>query len=485
METEKEMLKSNIPDIMTPGFYAEYNYFAGPNGLPANVQKLLLIGDTTSEGSLEVAKPVAVYNEIDVISLAGAGSILHQMYISAKKAWKYAQITLVRHAAVTGTSASWDISCEISGAAAAKSGLAKIKIGKEIITVGYGVGATEASIIESVVADINAKTDLGVLSAIDSQDTSTAVVTAKSAGAYISSAQGGLIISAESTTEDVDFTITPEAGVGAVDITTALQAVFPERYHLIVSSICDAENLSRLKTHLESASEALEMRGQRAIAVFVTPSLSAVNAAQTLAEAVNYERVHIAAVKNKILSPAWSIAAALGSIFCSNTQPNKPMNGLPLPSIAIPAVEDKWSGDEREALLRAGVIPLQDEEGSLCIVRAVTTRSSNNGTRFVKLIDTGVIASLDYTRDSIVSRQKEKFQNAVIHATLTDSINEENISVCKDLEIALIHRFVDAYADQFISEESVTEPGRVLCQIPASIVPGLNQIMNSIELYLS
>lgn len=478
------MLTTNIPDIMTPGFYAEYNYFAGPNGLPANVQKLLLIGDISSEGSLQVAKAVDVYTEADVISLAGAGSILHQMYLSAKKAWKYAKITLLRHAAVTGSAAAWDISIALSGAAATKSGIAKVKIGKEIITVGYGVGATEESIMASIVAMLNSKTELVVSSAVDAEDSSTAVLTAKSNGAYIGATQGGLIVSAEATTEDVTFTITPTAGVGTVDIETALQAVFPERYHLIATSVCDADNLALLKTHLEAASSSLEMRGQRSISAFVTPSLNAVNTVKTLAESVNYERVHIAALKSESLTPAWSIAAALGAIFVSNSQPNKPMNWTSVPDVAIPAIENQWTGDEREALLSAGVIPLQEDDNSLCIVRAVTTRSSKDGVRFTKLIDTGIIASLDYTRDSIIIRQRAKFKNAVIHEMLPDAINEENKSVCKDLEKALIHRFVDDYDDQFITEESTSEPGRVLSQIPAGIVPGLNQIMNSIDLYL-
>lgn len=88
---------------MIPGSYSEYNYFAGPNGLPANIQKVLLVGDIAEGGTLAVAKPTAVYNESEVLALVGAGSVLHQMYRAAKNAWKYAQITLVRHKATAGT----------------------------------------------------------------------------------------------------------------------------------------------------------------------------------------------------------------------------------------------------------------------------------------------------------------------------------------------------------------------------------------------
>jgi Mu-like prophage tail sheath protein gpL len=100
-------LNSNIPETMIPGSYTGYNYYAGPNGLPANIQKVLLIGDVSSEGSLAACKPTEVSSEQEAIALAGSGSVLMQMYKAAKKAWRYDQITLLRHAAVTGSAASW------------------------------------------------------------------------------------------------------------------------------------------------------------------------------------------------------------------------------------------------------------------------------------------------------------------------------------------------------------------------------------------
>ena len=129
-------------------------------------------------------------------------------------------------------------------------------------------------------------------------------------------------------------------------------------------------------------------------------------------------------------------------------------------------------------------IPLVEEDSRLCIVRAVTTKCRNGNTRFTKLIDTGVIASLDYLRDSIISMHTNKYKNKVIHALLADAINEDNKQVCRDLEAVKILRFIAEYDDQFITEESTSEPGRMLCQIPAPVVPGLNQIYSTIDLYL-
>ena len=486
-------LNSNIPETMIPGSYTGYNYYAGPNGLPANIQKVLLIGDVSSEGSLAACKPTEVSSEQEAIALAGSGSVLMQMYKAAKKAWKYAQITLLRHAAVTGSAASWALT--FSGAAT-KAGTVSVICNGVEYAAGVAKNDEPGSIAVELANVINNTPDApftAVATLDDSTPTGEVVLTAKCKGAYISASAGGLNVSVASEAEGITAgSITPTAGVGTVSLETALAAAFPERFHIIVSPVNDAINLGYLKTHLDSAAAPLEQRGQRAVcAMIATPTMdgtalvrgAATNAANA-AKAQNYERVHIAAVKNKLNATVWEIAAGLGAIFASNSKPNVPMNGVAIPGLAIPEIEDKWSGEEQDALLYAGVIPLVEEDSQLCIVRAVTTKSNNSGVRFTKLIDTGVIASLDYFRDAILSTHKAKFKNKVIHALLADSINEENKKVAKDLEDEEILRYIDDYADQFITQESKKEPGRMLCQIPAPVVPGLNQIYNTIDLYL-
>lgn len=469
-------LNPNIPETMIPGTYTGYNYYAGPNGLPANIQKVLLIGDVSSAGSLAACKPTEVSSEQEAISLAGSGSVLMQMYKAAKKAWKYAQITLLRHAAVTGSAATWEST--LSGTATA-AGIVSVIINGQKISVGVAKTDTAAAVATALAAEVNNTPDAPVTA---EAATAKVTLTAKCSGAYVSAAAGGLNVSVTSEATGITAgAVSATAGVGTVDLTTALAAAFPERFHIIVSPVNDETNLGKLRTHLEAAAAPLEQRGQRAVCAMVAASASA---AKTEALKHNYERLHIAAVKNKLNATVWEIAAGLGAIFASNSKPNVPMNGVAIPGLAIPEIEDKWSGEEQDVLLYAGVIPLVEEDSQLCIVRAVTTKSNNSGVRFTKLIDTGVIASLDYFRDAILSTHKAKFKNKVIHALLADSINEENKKVAKDLEDEEILRYIDDYADQFITQESKNEPGRMLCQIPAPVVPGLNQIYNTIDLYL-
>ena len=469
-------LNPNIPETMIPGTYTGYNYYAGPNGLPANIQKVLLIGDVSSAGSLAACKPTEVSSEQEAIALAGSGSVLMQMYKAAKKAWKYAQITLLRHASVSGSAATWEST--LSGTATA-AGIVSVIINGQKISVGVAKTDTAAAVATALAAEVNNTPDAPVTA---EAATAKVTLTAKCSGAYVSAAAGGLNVSVESEAAGITAgAVSASAGVGTVSLETALAAAFPERFHIIVSPVNDETNLGKLRTHLEAAAAPLEQRGQRAVCAMVAASASA---AKTEALKHNYERLHIAAVKNKINATVWEIAAGLGAIFASNSKPNVPMNGVAIPGLAIPEIEDKWSGEEQDVLLYGGVIPLVEEDSQLCIVRAVTTKSNNSGSRFTKLIDTGVIASLDYFRDSIMAMHKAKYKNKVIHALLPDALNEDNKKIAYDLEAEQILRYIDDYADQFITQESPNEPGRMLCQIPAPVVPGLNQIYSTIDLYL-
>lgn len=478
-------LTPNIPETMIPGTYTGYNYFAGPNGLPANIQKVLLLGDISSEGSLAVNKPTAVSTEAEALALAGAGSVLMQMYKAAKNAWKYAQITLCRHAAVTGSAAKW--ASTVSGSATGAGAVSFIINGKKV-SAGVAKNDAAADVATALAAAINADVDLPVTAAAS---TATVTLTAKCKGEYIANGTfgdddevtitGGISVSVESKAAGITLgAITVTAGVGEIDLESALAAAFPERYHLIVTPVCDSANLTLLLNHVEAAAAPLEQRGQRVIGATVVSSASA----GVAVNGVNHERLHIAAVKNKINNTAWEIAAGVAAIFASNSQPNVPMNGVAVPGLATPEVEDKWSGEEQDVLLYGGVIPLVEEDSRLCIVRAVTTKHLNGSSRFTKLIDTGVIASLDYFRDSILAMHRAKYKNKVIHALLPDALNEDNKAIAYALEAEAILRYIDDYADQFITQESPNEPGRMLCQIPAPVVPGLNQIYSTIDLYL-
>ena len=468
----------SIPETYLPGSYNDLNYYGGRNGLPKNIQKVALVGAGLSSGSLAVNTPQAVNSEDEVIAYAGSGSVLHRMYLAAKAAWNYAIITLVRHAEpAEGTAAAWTVTFATT---ATKSGRIAYRIGSDTVTIYISVGDTPAAKAAKLAAAVNAKTALPVTAT--SADAVT-TITAKNTGAYVSS---GLTFKA--TVYDTDMTAVhalATAGTGDVDITAALASIFGARYHLIAVDVSDSANVALLKTHLGNAADAARQRGQRGLVGFVGAKADAI----TLAN-INSERISIGCCKTGYAAPQWEIAASMASIYASNSKPNLPMNSEPIPGMPVPDVVDIWSdgvGGDQDTLLEGGVVPLVPVDGTLCIVRAVTTRTSNNGVRFEKLFDTGTIAAFDYFRDCEKARDDEDFRKAVLfdngELSLRDAIKLAHYDVAKKLEKENITRNVTAHKAEFTCDESATV-GRVLCHSPATIVPGLIQIYNTIDLII-
>ena len=233
-------LSPKISETMIPGSYTAYNYYAGPNGLPANIQKVLLIGDvsTAKASTTPVNKPTEIGTETEAYDFAGAGSVLMQMYKAAKKAWKYAQITMLRHGAVTGSAATWSFTF---AGTATKSGKVSVFCNGIEYAVGVAYDSTTPddykAVAENLADEINNTPDApftAVATQSSSVSTGEVVLTAKCKGAYVSAATGGLNVSVVSEAAGITVgTITATAGVGTVDLTTALTAAFPERFHII------------------------------------------------------------------------------------------------------------------------------------------------------------------------------------------------------------------------------------------------------------
>jgi len=469
-----------IPETMVPGSFNDFNYYAGPNGLPSNVQKVLLVGAGLSSGAIAVNTPTDVTAEAEVIAGFGAGSIVHRMYLVAKAAWKYAKITAVRHAEpVDGTAGTWTLTFATT---ATKSGQIDFQIGKDLVSIGVAVGATPAAKATSMAAAINAKTQLPGTATVAE---GVLTFTLKNTGKYVSD---GMTLKASTTDTDMTATLAvDDAGTGTVDITTTLAACFGARYHLICIDQNDATNMAVLKTHMNNAGDAITQRGQRGIAGFKGDKATVT----ALGLGLNAERMHIGTVKAGYLGTPWEIAASMGAIFASVSKPNIPMNFKAIPGMPVPDVQDLWSdeaGGDMDVLLEAGIIPLAAQGTQLVIVRAVTTRTSNNGVRFEKLVDTGTVASFDYYRDCIHLRDIEKFSESVLwvhgDSSMALSIADEHYLVAKELEVDDICRNVDDYADGFQCVESTVKPGRTIGRSPAPVVPGLIQIMTTIDCYV-
>lgn len=469
------ILTPNIPSTkLKPGSFTDYNLFAGAMGLPLNNQRLLLIGQKLAAG---IALDNVAYQVVTTYEVAlqfGLGSVAYRMYLAARKLnrdheiWIVAQSDAGSSTAATGT--------ETLSGTATGSGTLTAFVGYERIDVGVLTGDTFTDLATRFRTTLAARTDLpvivaGTAGALPFTFRNKGTVGNGFAIHFACSAPGITLSSAA---------VTLSGGATDPDIQTALTAVYPERFHVIVPWTGIQADLVKVRDHLQSVSGAVEQRPGRAYAV--ASSASVLSDTTTIAAALNHERVSLAWYRGS-WSPTYEIAAVLGMTVAQETDPSLIFNGCVLPGIHTPAIADRLSGAEQEALLAAGVTPLEvDKGGNTSVVRLVTTRTSYNNTPTQRLMDTTPIAILDYYRESCNDAVALKFPRPKQNQPTIDAINLLHFDIAKQLETREILQNVDDYLDQFVGEVDSEVPGRTRFRIPAPIVQGLHQQYNIVDL---
>lgn len=461
------------PNILKPGVYAELNAYGGSAGLPANTMKLLLIAQRLTAGTVAQGVVQQVFTEADAATYFGAGSTAHLMVIQALAVNRDLPLFVVTMDDA-GSSAAATATLTLSGTATS-SGTLTMFIGAKRVDVGVVTGDDPTALATKARAAINAipsmpVTATGTVGAI--------ILTAKNKGTV----GNQLVLRAVNTAAAVTLSATKVAfASGATDPTwqTALDAAFPTQFHVIAFQSTVQADIVKLKTHIDSASSALEMREGRAFAP-ASPT-DAVATVTGVATAINHERVSIVYERGSY-STGFELVATVAACVASEPSPSRPFNGLILPGIAIPDVPDRLTRSEQETLLAAGVTPIMVSNQDSAIVRLVTTRTSINSVADLTLIDTSAIACLDYFRYAWRSRMLLRFGRSVLNDDVLRSIPEQTIDVMKQLEDINVLQKVDAYKTRVVAARDPNYPGRARVQIPAPVVPGLHQIFARFDL---
>lgn len=465
-----------IPNsIRKPGRYIEFNTRLAASGLPAGDRKLLLIGQKTSAGSKAAETPVRVYSENEAIAYFGTGSVAHLMVKAALKANPYANITVIAPAdgeaalAAAGT-------ITITGPATSV-GLLTVRIGAVPVEVAIAANDAAAAIAAALKAALD---NLPALPVTAAASEGVVTLTAKNTGTL----GNAIPLSAETTAPGAGASVSAVMAGGQVDpdITDALTAVQAERYHRVVSSLCTAAALDKLETHMELVSGPMEKRPGIGLAGYVGDLDDALLLAEDYATT---GRLGIAYLRGTRSLP-WEFAAAEGAVHVSESDPARPLNGLPLADIDAPAIEDRLSRAEQESCLAGGLTPHEvNAGGKVVIVRAVTTYTTNAaGVTDTALLDTTTIDTLDWLREAVDARIALRFPRAKLNDRTEESVRTEVYSVLKAAEELEIVENVEENADGLVVERPENDPNRLNVAIPADVVNGLHVFAGRIDLIL-
>ncbi|MBI3677393.1 MAG: phage tail sheath subtilisin-like domain-containing protein [Proteobacteria bacterium] len=474
---------SNIPSsIRKPGVYGEFNTSMAMQGLPANQQKLLLVGQRLATGAVPANVPTQILSGEDAALFFGRGSVIHRMANAALFANRYAQLYAIGMDDAAGSSSA--AGSVKAGGPATSSGLLSIFVGMDQVNVGIASGDSANAIATNILAAMPSYPHLPVAAAIDAADATKVNFTAKNKGTVGNQVNLGY---AQTFAAGVTLTVVQmTGGAGDPNLATALANVFAAQFQIIAVATNDSASITALNTHVTNVSSALERRP--GIGLFgMTGSLAS---ATTLSGQINSGRI-----QNKYLrytgatvcqAMAMEIVAGYGATKASIEDPSQPLDNVVIPGIPPSAVPDRLSRVEQETCLANGVSPLEVGPGNIVkVVRATTTYTLNPaGVPDPALLDVTTICTLDFVRDAMTQRIALRFAGAKISAKTPDRVRDQILDVLLQLERLEMVVGVAQYEKDVVVEKNIQAVGRLDCKIPTPVIPGLHIVAMRFDLIL-
>lgn len=459
--------------IRKPGKYFEFNTRLAVRTLPANVQRVLIVGQGNAGCAQAPLTAVDVFSDYEAAQLFGPGSQAHLMARAAITANPYLRLSVI---GLADDEAGIAASCTATFTGpAAGLGVVGLTIGNQTVQTAVTLGATATAIASGLADKVNTHPSLPVTAAALN---GVITLTARNKGL----AGNSIPVSGQAAVDGVTVAVTAmAAGATDPDIAPALAAVFADGHHIIVTPYTAQDSLTDLREHLDAVSHALEQRG--AIGVYAHTGTLA--ASTTLAGLVNSGRITGALLPGSVSLP-WEIAAAYAAVIASEEDPARPLNTLALTSISPPPVKKRLSRMEQEAALLNGVTPLEVGPGEkVQIVRAITTYTLDpQGVEDIALLDLTTIRTLDYVRKAMRERISLRFPREKLSGRTSAKVRSELIDVAYKLEELEILEEVKANLPGLIVERDGQDPNRLNAKIPADVVNGLHIFAGRIDLLL-
>jgi phage tail sheath gpL-like len=497
----------------TAGDFLQINFGVGPSATGAGIYGSLLFGNKTSAGVGTVDTVVygpssspPLQSEADVISLAGAGSEAHRLWLKFRATNKTTPLYLVIPAEPSGNQATATVAIATT---ATCNGTLRIFCGSESVAVAVASGDTPAVQGANAVIQINNKTSWPVTAS----GTSTITFTAKQKGIR------GNEIRVRAVYQDLDGTIastlTPNntstaltGGTTEDDWTNALATVIGARYYWNVSPALTVGSTTYNELVTQTLNKALPVAGLREVVIAAAKGTQ--GAASTIAanSGVNTARAGIAWQESSEWT-AGEIAAHTAALLAQFYDLYAAYNfrdfgagtvvGVDTSSFwQVPAqfTQTKWpTATSVETALNNGVFPIIPRtDGGTHLNQVITTKHKNGANFDYRSRPFHITVALDRFADELLAT----YRSEIGAKTLIDDPKpgEQILStfvVSPRTIKALVYRLVDKYwsAGVFKNRDAIKgnvqvlrDPdnnSRVGIRIPAQVIDLLLQTVTDVE----
>jgi len=460
-----------------PGQYIEFDASRAVRGLPQVRNRVLLIGIKAPAGTAAALTVQPVVEPGQAVAMFGRGSMLARMaaaYLKADRAVELEAIALDE--APAGANATGTFT--FTGPATA-AGTIMLMIAGTQIAVPVQLGDTAIAVANRAMTAAQAYPDLPVLPSIAG---AVLTLTARHKGTA-----GNQIDLRHS-----HFAYDPlPAGVGVVvaamaggatdpDLATVWPVIGDAPYRAIVLGLAEAAALTNAEAELTTRWGATRMLETVAYAARsgTQGALAAFGAARNS---------HLVTVLGAGKSPSWApeVAAIYAAVATASTaiDPARPLQTLTLSGLVAPKLEDRFTRDQRDALLYDGISTCTVDASGVCrIERAITTYQLDiNGLEDPAWLDLETVTTVAYLRASLRSRIATKFPRHKLaddgtaygpgQAIVTPKVlRAELVALAREWEEAGLVENLDQFVGDLIVERDATDPNRVNAIVPPDIV---------------
>ena len=478
---------SNIPStIRVPLFYAEMDNSMANTA--TGEKKTVLIGQMSADGTAKVNSPTLVSSATKAMTLFGRGSQLALMVEAYRSNDASGELWCVAQKVTDGVQASGTVT--VVGTAL-ESGSVYLYVGSTLVTVTVASGATAESIATALTAKINSLGDLPITAtSAKAQDSGAYVITclAKDGGVYGNEIKLGTnlqgTVGGEENISGINVAVNGLAGgAGAVDLTTAFEALGDETYLFIGIGICDATSLDAVKTEMNDSTGRWSYAKMQYGQVF-TAKRGTDSELVAFGNTRNDQHVTVFGIEESHPEPAWIVSAsATGreSAYIS-IDPARPTQTGILYNLMSPAIENRFNMTERDTLLHNGIATLYVEGGYVRIERAITTYQLNSfGDDDNSYLDSETLFTLAEITTCLKTAITSKYARHKLandgtrygagQAIVTPKvIRSELIAQYAGLEQRGLVENADLFAKYLIVERNASDPCRIDVLLPPDLV---------------
>ncbi len=261
---------------------------------------------------------------------------------------------------------------------------------------------------------------------------------------------------------------------GVADYDSALAVLaLEEAVNIVITDSTDVSVLEKVKEHCEDAS----LDRKERIAFYGVAKDSTISEAISISTNLNTGRIYMA-YPNGLDEEGNEVdgiftAAALAGQVAGESDPALPMTNVEVRGFF--GLKQKLKVSEMNALIEAGIIPLETRSGTIRIVRAVSTYTKGaTGAKDITWQELTTVRISDYIFKDLRNRLSNKFSRAKNNKRTRDAIKTEVLNALMEYQGLEYIQNVDG--GEISVEVNPTNPSRSDVVFPYHVITPLNVI---------